>query len=144
GAAGADTRTGVGGLGGGGRVCEPLAGHDSNVTAVAVGELHGRAIAVSGSEDFTVRMWDLEAGQPLGTLGGHEVFVRAVALGELGGRPIAVSGGDDETVRVWDLDAGRALGGALRGDGGSGTAVAGGTLDGRPLGGARGLALEDR
>jgi len=112
---------------------EPLVGHHGNVTAVAVGELRGRAIAVSGSEDFTLRVWDLEAGRPLGTLQGHEGFVHTVALGELGGRSIAVSGGDDKTVRVWALDTGGALGRPLRGHREWVTAVAVGALSGRQI-----------
>jgi eukaryotic-like serine/threonine-protein kinase len=55
---------------------------------------------VSGSDDGTVRVWDLEAGRSLGApLEGHRRKVVAVAVGELGGRPIAVSGGNDNTVR---------------------------------------------
>jgi WD40 repeat protein len=38
---------------------EPLTGHVGGVSAVAVGELDGRPIAVSGSNDRTLRMWDL-------------------------------------------------------------------------------------
>jgi WD40 repeat protein len=71
---------------------------------VAVGELDGRAIAVSSGADQTLRVWDLAAGAALGEpLKGHTDFVGAVAVGKLDGRAIAVSGGDDQTLRVWDL-----------------------------------------
>ena len=89
---------------------KPFAVHDSNVTAVSIGALHGRPIAVSASEDETLWVWDLDAGAPLGRLEGHRDFVTAVALGHLGGRPIAVSGSHDKTVRVRDLDNGAPLG----------------------------------
>ena len=39
----------------------PLTGHDGRVNAVAVGERHGRPVIVSGSDDQTVRVWDLES-----------------------------------------------------------------------------------
>ena len=76
---------------------------------MAVGELDGRPIVVSGSLDATVRVWHLGTGDPVGEpFTGHTGGVRAVAVGELDGRPIVVScSGDegDETVRVWDLAA---------------------------------------
>lgn len=36
-----------------------MTGHTNLVTPVAVGEVDGRPIAVTGSEDQTVRIWDL-------------------------------------------------------------------------------------
>jgi WD40 repeat protein len=64
-------------------VGEPLVGHDDWVTAAAVGKLGGRPVAVSGGNDEMVRVWDLEAGGPLGgPLVGHGDWVTAVALGE--------------------------------------------------------------
>ena len=81
-----------------------------------MGELHGRPIAVSGGNDNTVRVWDLDAGGPVyEPLKGHHGNVLAVAIGELHGRPIAVSGGDDKMVWVWDLEAGGPLGEPLAG-----------------------------
>ena len=100
---------------------------------MAVGELDGRPIAVSGGGDKLVRVWDLAAGGPLGEpLVGHDDWVKAVAVGELGGRPVAVSGSIDGTVRVWDLAAGGPLGGPLVHDRFV-NAVAVGGLDARSL-----------
>ena len=61
--------------------------------------------AVSGSDDDTVRVWDLATGQAR-TLEGHGGEVNAVAV-TADGRT-AVSGSDDSTVRVWDLATGQA------------------------------------
>ena len=79
--------------------------HDGGVWAVAV-SADGRR-AVSGGDDGTVRVWDLEAGTVLHALTGHDGGVWAVAVSADGRR--AVSGGDDGTVRVWDLEAGTLL-----------------------------------
>jgi WD40 repeat protein len=108
--------------------------HVGPVFALAVGELDGRLIAVSGGEDETVRVWDLDTDTPVGEpLTGHTGSVNAVAVSELDGRPIAVSGGEDKTVRVWDLREGTAIGEPLTGHAGPVVAVAVGELDGRPV-----------
>ena len=61
--------------------------------------------AVSGSDDRTVRVWDLAVGLCTAKLKGHTGNVRSVAVSADG--RTAVSGSDDETVRVWDLAGGR-------------------------------------
>ena len=65
----------------------------------------GRPVAVTGSDDRTVRVWDLTTGTPIGNpLTGHTSWVPAVATVVLpDGRLVAVTGSDDRTVRVWDL-----------------------------------------
>jgi hypothetical protein len=86
-----------------------LGRHTSPVRAVAVGELDGRPVVVSGGDDATVRVWDLRTSTPIGEpLSGHTGSVNAVAVGELDGRPVVVSGGSDHTMWVWDLRTRRA------------------------------------
>ena len=79
-----------------------LTGHTGPVRAVAVSQEGARAI--SGSDDGTVRVWNLATGQEEAALTGHTDWVRAVAVSQDGAR--AVSGSDDGTVRVWDLATG--------------------------------------
>ncbi|MGH8886467.1 MAG: AAA family ATPase, partial [Egibacteraceae bacterium] len=111
-----------------------LTGHTGSVWAVAVGSVEGRAVAVSGGADGTVRVWDLAASQPLGRpLSGHVGGVSGVAVGTAEGRAVAVSGGVDRTVRVWDLAAGQPLGEPLTGHTDWVRAVAVGTVDGRAV-----------
>ncbi|MFD4443717.1 WD40 repeat domain-containing protein [Nocardia sp. NPDC058519] len=104
------------------------------VNVVACTEIDGRPVAVTGSNDKTVRLWDLDAGTAIGTpLHGHTEEVTAVACTEIDGRPVAVTGSNDKTVRLWDLDAGTAIGKPLRGHTEEVTAVACTEIDGRPV-----------
>jgi WD40 repeat protein len=104
------------------------------VNAVAVGELDGRPVIVSGGEDGTVRVWELADGSPVGDpLTGHDGAVNAVAVGELDGRPVIVSGGRDGTLRVWELADGSSIGDPPTGHDDAVNAVAVGELDGRPV-----------
>ncbi|MFJ7907199.1 WD40 repeat domain-containing protein [Kitasatospora sp. NPDC096204] len=87
----------------------PLA-HDDTVGAVATTVLDGRPLAVTGSADGLVRVWDLAAGEVLhGPLAGHDSEVSAVATAVLDGRPVAVTA-DEVTLRVWELATGAPLG----------------------------------
>jgi WD40 repeat protein len=77
--------------------------------------------AVSGSDDRTLRVWDLESGHTLRTLQGHESYVAAVVVTPDGRR--AISGSWDHTLRVWDLESGKIVR-TLQGHTGYVTAVA--------------------
>ena len=64
----------------------------------------GRRV-VSGESDGSIRVWDMESEEELGSLQGHRNGVLSVAVTADGRR--IVSGGDDKTVRVWDLESGK-------------------------------------
>ncbi|WP_437932652.1 AAA family ATPase [Sorangium sp. So ce291] len=64
-------------------------------------------IAISASDDNTLKVWDLATGQLLRTLQGHTSFVNRVAVTPDG--RLAVSASFDETLRVWDLATGQLL-----------------------------------
>jgi WD40 repeat protein len=66
----------------------------------------GRHLA-SGSQDQTVRLWDVNTGQCLKTLAGHTNWVSSVAFSP-DGRLLA-SGSNDQTVRLWDISTGQSL-----------------------------------
>jgi hypothetical protein len=82
-----------------------LKGSRGTVNAVAVTP-DGRWV-VSGADDQTLRVWDLESGECLRTLTGHESYVLRVQVTPDGRS--AVSGGFDGLVKVWDLASGRCL-----------------------------------
>ena len=66
----------------------------------------GRRI-VLGSNDATVKVWDLQSGQEVLTLRGHAGRVWSVALSPDGQR--IVSGGADGTIRVWNSQSGQVI-----------------------------------
>ena len=82
-----------------GPLLQTFAGHTGGVTALAVLP-DGRAL--SGSEDGTLRLWDLASGESR-VLAGHTGGVTALAVLPDGR---ALSGSDDGTLRLWDLASG--------------------------------------
>lgn len=56
--------------------------------------------ALSGSADFTAKLWDTYTGSALVSL-PHEHIVRTVALGPGGTK--GITGGQEKKVRIWDL-----------------------------------------
>ncbi len=86
-------------------VLRTLVGHTAPVAAVAVTP-DGR-LAVSGSEDKTLHVWDIENGKELRVLKGHSEEVKGVALTADG--CLAVSASTDRTIKVWDVASGRVL-----------------------------------
>ena len=64
-------------------------------------------LAVSMSNDETLRVWDVESGCELRTLTGHSRHVNCVALSADG--RLAVSASDDKTLKVWETGSGREL-----------------------------------
>jgi WD40 repeat protein len=87
-------------------------GHTSGVRSVAVSP-DGRTL-ISGSDDHTLKLWDVASGREMRTFKGHDDYVRSVAFSP-DGHTIA-SGGDDKTIKLWDVASGRVLR-TLSGDG---------------------------
>lgn len=59
------------------------------------------SILASGSDDQTVRLWDVDAGQNLKVLQGHTNRVLSVAFSPDGN--ILASSSDDGTIMFWDV-----------------------------------------
>jgi WD40 repeat protein len=60
---------------------------------------------VSGSEDKTIKIWQLSTGQELRTLTGNSSGIHALAISP-DGRTI-VSGSGDKTIKIWQLSTGQ-------------------------------------
>jgi WD40 repeat protein len=86
----------------GGRLLRTLSGHSDWIQAVAV-TADGKRV-ISGSNDKTVKVWNLETGEEQLTLSGHSSWVQAVAVTADGKR--VISGSNDNTVKVWNLETG--------------------------------------
>jgi WD40 repeat protein len=82
-----------------------LAEHTEAVTSVALS--HDGRLALSGSADRTLRLWQPFEGLCLHTLEGDVGGVTATALSGDGG--LALSGGTDATLKLWDVRSGDCL-----------------------------------
>ena len=81
------------------RLLLTLTGHTQGIHSVAISP-DGQTL-VSGSEDKTIKVWELSTGKLVYTLTGHEDGVRSVAISPDG--QILVSGSADHTIKVWGV-----------------------------------------
>ncbi|MFH9061242.1 hypothetical protein ACH4GM_08520 [Streptomyces coeruleorubidus] len=68
-------------------------------------------IALSVSDDSTVRIWDMAPRSPVGRpVTGHRSTVQAVATTAVGQTVIALTAAEDDPVHMWDMEHGDHLG----------------------------------
>jgi WD40 repeat protein len=90
---------------------DPIVGHEGRIVALDTITVGGRSLAVTGSQDTTVRVWDLAERVMVGgpVVGGRQVAnnrsrVISVVTAMLQGRPVVLSSCRlDSMIRVWDL-----------------------------------------
>lgn len=83
-----------------------LRGHNSDVICCAFYPKGDSAIAVTGSEDNTLRLWNLDTGAFI-VLEGHSGYVQECAFSPDGKRLVSAS--EDATLKLWDAEAAVAL-----------------------------------
>lgn len=83
----------------------PQLGHTSGVHTVAFSP-DGRSL-VSGSDDNTIKLWDVSNGREIRTLKGHGEVVRSVAFSP--DSHSVATGNSDGTLKLWDVVSGREL-----------------------------------
>jgi WD40 repeat protein len=76
-------------------------GHTSPILTVA---LNGRGILASGSNDNTIKIWDLRTMECIRTIRGHTDWIRSVSFNNEGS--ILISACDDKTIKLWDIETG--------------------------------------
>ena len=81
-----------------------LTGHSARVHTTSFVS-NNKAILISGSDDETVRIWNMNTGRSQ-SLTGHSNGVRSCVSHD---GIIIVSGSDDETVRIWDANKNQCL-----------------------------------
>ncbi|KAF8186538.1 quinon protein alcohol dehydrogenase-like superfamily, partial [Mycena galopus ATCC 62051] len=86
-------------------------GHTACVTSVAFS--HDNKFVISGADDRTARIWDVETHQQIGMLSGHRDTITSVAF-SLDDKRV-VSGSHDHTVRIWDSETHQQVGQTLVG-----------------------------
>jgi WD40 repeat protein len=77
-----------------------LKGHSNRIWSLAYAS--DGSYLVSGGEDATVRVWDLEPNSQTFVLKGHYYRIYSVAVNPVNG--MIASGGADRTVRLWERD----------------------------------------
>ena len=80
-------------------------GHSFFVKSVAFSP-DGKTLA-SGSDDDTIKIWDVATGKELRTLSGHTSVVNSVAFSP-DGKTLA-SGSGDGTIKLWEVESGKTV-----------------------------------
>lgn len=83
-----------------------LLGHTKGISAIAFSPNDSNILA-SGSDDLSIRLWNVSTQKCLRVLKKHTFHVTTLQFNSKGN--VLVSGSADETIVVWDLAQGRSL-----------------------------------
>jgi WD40 repeat protein len=81
---------------------QPQLGHSGPVQSVSFSP-DGR-YALSGSQDQTLKLWDISSGREVRSFQGHSHRVFSIAFSPDG--MYALSGSEDKTLKLWDINSG--------------------------------------
>ncbi|MBR8837671.1 MAG: serine/threonine protein kinase [Stigonema ocellatum SAG 48.90 = DSM 106950] len=87
-----------------------LTGHSGEVNSLAISSIPtilSREILVSGSDDKTIKIWDIQGRKEILTLKGHKGKVYTLAISP--DAQTLVSGSNDNTIKVWNLNTGKEI-----------------------------------
>ncbi|MEY2913906.1 MAG: hypothetical protein RLZZ184_3215, partial [Cyanobacteriota bacterium] len=62
---------------------------------------------ISGSQDKTIKLWDVETSQEIRTLSGHSDHISSLAFSPNG--QILASASKDKTLKIWTIDNGEEI-----------------------------------
>ncbi|MFN7216626.1 NACHT and WD repeat domain-containing protein [Microcystis sp.] len=82
-----------------------LEGHNSNVNSVSFSS-DGKTLA-TGSDDKTIKLWNVQTGQEIRTLTGHNGIVNSVSFSS-DGKTLA-SDSSDNTIKLWNVETGKEI-----------------------------------
>jgi len=82
-----------------------LEGHSGAIWSVAI-SFDGQLLA-SGSQDTTLKIWNLHTGELLHTFKGYSGTVYSIAISPDG--KTIISGNSDGTIKIWDLPTGELI-----------------------------------
>ncbi|MFN6274728.1 MAG: NACHT and WD repeat domain-containing protein, partial [Microcystis sp.] len=88
-----------------GRESNRLVGHNDGVWSVSFSP-DGKTLA-TGSEDKTIKLWNVETGEEIRTLKGHNGHVYSASFSS-DGKTLA-SGSEDTTIKLWNLETGQEI-----------------------------------
>jgi WD40 repeat protein len=88
-----------------GHLLRTFTGHSGYVYSVAFSP--DGSTALSGSEDRTLKLWNIATGDLIRTFTGHGDGVHSVAFSPDG--RTALSGSEDQTMKLWDVPTGREI-----------------------------------
>ncbi|OPX57336.1 MAG: WD domain, G-beta repeat [Methanobacterium sp. PtaB.Bin024] len=82
-----------------------LLGHGDSVLSVDITP-DGKT-AITGSNDNTAKIWDLQTGKTIKTLQNHQGPINSVAITP--NAKTAITGSNDNTAKIWDLQTGKTI-----------------------------------
>ena len=87
---------------------QTITGHSGLFAAIgSVAISPNGEILASGSDDKTIKLWNLKTGEEIVTLAGHSRFVKSVAFSSDGA--ILASASDDRTIKLWNVATGEEI-----------------------------------
>lgn len=87
------------------RYLRSLTSHTWPVLSIAISS--DNQFLVSGSADYTIKIWELQTSRLIATLRGHSEPVYAVAMSP--DNQHIVSGSSDNTIKIWELSTGELI-----------------------------------